>query len=432
MRFLVFPFGSSGDVFPFVGIAAALRERGHDVTCFANDHFQHVVERAEVPYAVWGKGDDYVHLMDHPDLWHPLRGVGLIFREGIARAIREQYDLIRDEQTRSRRIGEEPPVVIHNSLGVGALVARERLGVPAITLQLQPSTLWSEYESPKLAKVSCGPRTPRWLKRFQYWLGVRCFVDPAACPVVNGFRSELGLPPIRMITRWWNSPDGVVCLFPKWYGPPQPDWPRPLAVSEFPLWDTGNTVQLDTEIEQFIDRFGPPLVFTPGSGNKQARQFFEAAAAACQQLKRPGLLLSPYREQIPASLPASVRQFDFVPLSRLLPRSAAVIHHGGIGTCSQGLHAGVPQLLMPMAFDQPDNAARVKRLGVGDWLTPSRFTGPAVGRSLDRLLTSVSVKAACANVRQRFDGVEPFTEACEAVEQFASAAIDGRMQTQTV
>ena len=85
---------------------------------------------------------------------------------------------------------------------------------------------------------------------------------------------------------------------------------------------------------------------------------------------------------------------------------------------SQALRAGVPQLLMPMAHDQPDNAARLGRLGVGDWLAPTKFTGPAVAKKLAALLGSASVLAHCREVAERFEGVEPFAEACRVVEEF--------------
>ena len=50
--------------------------------------------------------------------------------------------------------------------------------------------------------------------------------------------------------------------------------------------------------------------------------------------------------------------------------------------------AGLPQLLMPMGFDQPDNAARIQRLGIGTSIKPASFRGPQVARALERLLKS--------------------------------------------
>jgi rhamnosyltransferase subunit B len=71
---------------------------------------------------------------------------------------------------------------------------------------------------------------------------------------------------------------------------------------------------------------------------------------------------------------------------------------------------------MPLAHDQPDNADRVRRLGAGDWLAPSRFRGPAVADKLRRLLGVPAVAQACRHVAARFDGGDPLAPACEAIE----------------
>lgn len=96
---------------------------------------------------------------------------------------------------------------------------------------------------------------------------------------------------------------------------------------------------------------------------------------------------------------------------------AALVHHGGIGTTAQALAAGIPQLVMPLAHDQFDNAARVKRLGVGDWLVPSRFRGPVVTTRLDGLIGSEAVQGACRNVAEKFAGKNGVAMAADAIEQ---------------
>jgi len=70
------------------------------------------------------------------------------------------------------------------------------------------------------------------------------------------------------------------------------------------------------------------------------------------------------REQLPAVLPAGALHVSHAPFSALLPRLSALVHHGGIGTSAQALAAGIPQLVVPFAHDQFDNAARLHRLGV--------------------------------------------------------------------
>ena len=158
------------------------------------------------------------------------------------------------------------------------------------------------------------------------------------------------------------------------------------------------------------------MVFAPGTANRQAARFFQAGADACRRLRRRGLLLSRFGEQIPDPLPPGLRHAEYAPFGSLLPRAAALVHHGGIGTAAQALRAGCPQLVMPMAFDQPDNAVRLERLGVGRYLRPSRFTGLAVARELDSLLGSEAVARACRTVARRFVGIEPVTRTCELIE----------------
>ena len=80
-----------------------------------------------------------------------------------------------------------------------------------------------------------------------------------------------------------------------------------------------------------------------------------------------------------------MRHFGFVPLSRLLLHTTAIVHHGGIGTCAQGLAAGVPHLVRPMSFDQFDNSRRLMRLGVAEEISVRKFHGPGVADALARL-----------------------------------------------
>jgi rhamnosyltransferase subunit B len=143
---------------------------------------------------------------------------------------------------------------------------------------------------------------------------------------------------------------------------------------------------------------------------------------ACGRLGRRGLLMTKYADQLPAKLPPAVRHFGFVPLSRLLPHTAALVHHGGIGSCAQGLASGVPQLVRPMAFDQFDNSRRLAALGVAEEISVKAFRGPAIAASLERLLASPSVAAKCTELAARCNGAASREAACVALESMARVA----------
>ena len=109
--------------------------------------------------------------------------------------------------------------------------------------------------------------------------------------------------------------------------------------------------------------------------------------------------------------------FPYVPFSQLLPQSAVLVHHGGIGSTAQALAAGIPQLIMAMAFDQPDNANRVHRLGVGDGLFRREFQVAKVKTMLEHLLGSKEIAVRCKQLAARFEAARPREAAAERIEQ---------------
>src|SRR5262249_42891483 len=94
-----------------------------------------------------------------------------------------------------------------------------------------------------------------------------------------------------------------------------------------------------------------------------------------------------------------------------------VVHHGGLGTSGQALKAGVSQLVMPLAYDQADNAVRMRRLGAATLLYPKRFTGKALAKRLKFLLEDEGTKQAARKVSERFRGVDGVATACTLVEE---------------
>ena len=403
------PVGSAGDVHPHVGIGLALKRRGHDVSVLTSAWFEPLFARVGLPLVPIGTAGDYHRYLKHPGLWRHHRALGVIgeairpHATEIARALQDQA-------------AGDPPLLVAHPLAFGARAAQEALGLRLVTLHLQAAVFVSEHEPPVphvwLRSVN---RWPLPVKRLLVAAGDR-LSDRALTPVVDDVCAEFGLPPARNVVReWWHSPHRVIGLFPDWYAAVQPDWPPQTRLTGFPLYDESDATPLAPELDRWLDAGEPPVVFAPGTANRQAARFFRAGVDACLRLGRRGLLLTRFAEQIPDPLPPGVRHAEYTPFGSLLSRAAALVHHGGIGTAAQALRAGCPQSVMPMAFDQPDNAVRLQRLGVGRYLRPSRFTGLAVARDLDALLDSEDVASACRAVASRFEGIDPVAETCDLI-----------------
>ncbi|WP_335645528.1 glycosyltransferase [Methylobacterium durans] len=248
-------------------------------------------------------------------------------------------------------------------------------------------------------------------------------IGPAALPRLNAFRAELGLGPVRRLRYWWNLAPHLILMFPEWFSPPQADWPEQAVQVGFPIADRfGDTDRLDPDLEAFLDAGAPPLVFTYGSAMRQGRAFFTTAVALCRRLGRRGVLLAPQGGQAPADLPPEILHRPYAPLSALLPRAAALVHHGGIGTVAQALAAGVPQMIVPVAFDHFDEGSRVRRLGLGTVMSQRAFTPSRAARRLARLLASDTAAQACAEARRRMAGEDGVLHACVAIERIGETS----------
>ncbi len=183
---------------------------------------------------------------------------------------------------------------------------------------------------------------------------------------------------------------------------------------------------LPQDLARFLAAGSPPIVFTLGSSAVlDPGKFYQESVEAARLLKRRAVLLVGQNPP-PAPLPEGVVAFGYVRFSELFARAAAVVHQGGIGTTGQALRAGRPMLVMPYSFDQPDNGARIVRLGAGRTISRKHYSAKRVARELRKLLADPAYALAAAKISQRIQEERGTEVACNALERLLVA--DDRAQ----
>jgi rhamnosyltransferase subunit B len=417
LRVLIAALGSHGDVHPFIAIAKAMRDRGHNVTLIAPAVFEPLVRAAGIDFAGIGSIDELDRISNDPDLWKPSRAFFVLSRN-VSLLTESYYQAVEQRHVPGRT------VAVMSTLALGARVAQEKLGIPGVTIHLSPAIIRSAVDPPDLPLSPIARWQPLWMRRILFQIVDSLIIDPLMGKPLNSFRKSLGMSPARGILRdWINSPQRVIGLFPDWFCPPAPDWPKQLVLTGFPLYDERELTPISPELQQFLRTGDAPIAFTPGSAMRHGKEFFEAAVAACVGLRKRGLLLSRHSQNISADLPPGIMHIDYAPFSLLLPRCAALVHHGGIGTSAQGMAAGIPQVVMHMAHDQIDNARRLQKLGVAAVVPARNFNANKLQKALRQVLNSSEVAQACARVRSLFSGRNDLTRTVELIEKTATIKI---------
>ena len=316
-------------------------------------------------------------------------------------------------------------LVSHPMTLAAPLVAEKKRaeGMAWASIGIAPSAFLSAYDPPVFAPAQglihlrvLGPGFYGKLLRVLTG-STRSWVEPW-----HTFRKEIDLPPTSANPMFDGqfSPQLVLALFSPLLAAPQPDWPPQTVVTGFPFYDRrGQQAGLSPDLEAFLGgRRSADCVYARIVGGHGCGQFLAQSAEAAWRLgKRAVLLVGRDPRNRPDTLPEGVAAFEYAPFSLVLPRAAAVVHQGGVGTTAQAMRSGRPMLVVPFAFDQPDNAARVTRLGVARTLARARYNTDHAAKELKALLSETHYVQKAAVVGRQIQSENGAGAACDALER---------------
>ncbi len=415
--------GSMGDLHPLIAIARALKSGGfRPVLAVPEDHVAKSVAAGIEAVAVL------------PSFATLCGRMSLDEREAARRLIGNQREILEQIilpdlascTAALEALAADAEAIVAPGFFLAAPIVAEKLGLPLVSVVLQPMAMLSPLDPPNtpdfwmMKHAPLGPIGRQWNRAmFGTW---RRLIDLVYGRQIDRVRRAHGLAPTGG-ARMFEAKGAVLTL--GCYSPLLAPLPEEAPVNSvlvgFPMFDgaADGGEALDPALEAFLADGPAPLVFTLGTFAVMApNNFYETAAAIARRLGVRAVLLT--GSGAAGQVAEGVFACAYAPHSRLFPRAAAIVHHGGAGTTGQALRAGKPQLVVPHMGDQYDHAFRIARLGVGRRIAPRRFTLERVAPLLADMLADTAMQARAADLGKRI--------AVESGATVAATVIGGRLE----
>lgn len=408
MRIVIIAPGSRGDVQPYLALGKGLQTAGHVVRLVTHQNFEGFVNSHGVEF--WPVEGDVQDIAQS-------RSMRALLERGNFFAILSE--MAKEAQRGAVALAEGGLAACRNMdlviAGIGGIfigvALAEKMGLPVLQAYYIPFTPTKAYPS------FVFPQQPSWtgsaLNRLSYRLAQQMMWQGFRAADRRVRKEVLGIPPAS----FWG-PFDADCLqrTPVLYGysshviPKPLDWGEDTHVTGYWFLDPVDEWTPPAALVEFLEA-GPPPVFV-GFGSMSSREPEETAdliVEAVGRARQRAIILSGWGGLQRSSVPDTVFMVDSVPYPWLFPRVSAVVHHGGAGTTSAGLGAGVPSVVIPFFGDQPFWGQRVATLGVGPEPVPrKKLTVERLARAIEEAVTDEGMRRRAAELGAKIraeDGV---------------------------
>lgn len=383
MKITILSYGSRGDIQPFLALSKGLQKAGHQVCLAAPQRFEGFIERHAIPFAPFaGDPAEISALINHAG-------------SNVYRMISSMRDYLLTiapqvvDQMIQAATGAD--LLIHSFLfTTGGHTLARHLQIPDISIQTFPTFAptgdYPNVAFPPLGRV--GNYFSHWFASQVFWWGGN-----------SGFRGiQRRMPAAFPRTLRWpfseKHPTPLLYAISPSVIPPSADWPQPVHLTGYFFLDEDD-YQPTGELLRFLQAGTPPVCVSFGSMvHREAERIGRILLEAFARTHQRAIILTGWGGWRPDSAPENIFYSESIPHSWLFPRCKIVVHHGGAGTTAAGLRAGIPNLVVPHAADQPFWGHRVHTLGVGprpipvQKLTVERFLAALAQAELPAVLAA--------------------------------------------
>ena len=417
MNIVIPTIGSRGDVQPFIALAQGLIQAGHCVTLASHPVMKTLVEAHEVPFAPIGPDIDLAQRVA------AIRQQALFIAWGLIQGMRFGFEMLDASHDDILAVCRQADLVIVPAAVAAGKNEAELLQVPYLSVTLMPWAIpWEDPARPLFRRIVYG--------------AIDGLVHLITTQPLNRLRKRQGLQPVG--EEGFTSPRlNLVPVSPAVY-PPNPLWdPRHRIVG---YWFAAAPQDWGppADLLAFLAAGDPPLSISLGAMSLGSTDSLggtdslgEADALASASLFVEAVRQADVRAIIQGwqagvsrlTIPPNIHCTGALPHSWLLPQCAGIVHHGGFGTTSAGLRAGLPALVIPHVVDQFYWGQRVYELGAGPQPIPrTRLEVKGLADALDQLVQDNTLLARASELGEQIRSETGVENAVRLIEETFSPA----------
>jgi sterol 3beta-glucosyltransferase len=358
MKITILTYGSRGDVQPFIPLSLGLMARGHSVKLAAPSRFRSLIGEHHI---------QFVPLSGDPeDLSRRLNNAGHNFIKMIRDLMHHAVEVGADVLRQTEDACSDADLIIHTFMhAVGGHTLARQKNIPDVHVQLFPMfTPTGDYPNVTLPDLQLAP-----LNRLSHILAQKVTIWSSRI----GFqqvRRRSALPKQKLYSPFETDPSRprtpILCAWSPSVVPASSDWSSNVHITGYYFSDSDDACQPPDQLLEFLNDGSPPICVSFGSMlNRDAERIDGIVQQTLRETSNRGIILSGWRPIRSNPSTKDILYLDAAPFQWLLPRCKMIIHHGGAGTTAAGLRAGIPNIVIPFAADQPFWGKRVYAVGAG-------------------------------------------------------------------
>jgi UDP:flavonoid glycosyltransferase YjiC (YdhE family) len=411
-RIALVTIGTQGDVQPYLALAIALQERGYETVLGASEEFKDLIESRGVEFHSLGPS---IQAFLQQSRFENAMSQSMLIN---APALLRQGQQIVDTAARHawNMCQGCDAIIINMNTSFGIDIA-EALKIPAIMTALQPLNSTSEFPlcmyyvgndlGPALNKLSYTAATVQQA----YWNLPR-----------NKLRRELMGLDARLMGGLFTNTEGTplttLYAYSEAVSPRPRDWPKTALVTGYWQLKTHDDWHPSPEFQRFLAAGDAPVYIGFGSMPFGAERNTQILKEAVRLWGGRAVVARGWGGIDPSDLPDSIFAFEKAPHDKLFRYVSGVVHHGGAGTTSAGLHLGRPTFVVPQAIDQPYWGRRVYELGCGPKPVRLRkLTAEILAAALQDLSTNESYRRNAGEIAEVLQAEDGTGKAIDEIEK---------------